>query len=72
MCNTTGAAGRHAASAKTTSTRTKSLSAFRGEREGPVAQRWEGEVGDVVNRLGELSSPFPLPPAGGVAGGGRG
>ena len=25
---------------------------FRGEREGPVAKRWEGEVGQAANRPG--------------------
>ena len=27
---------------------------FRGEREGPVAQRWEGEVGDATPHLSEI------------------
>jgi hypothetical protein len=31
---------------------------FRGEREGPGAERREGEVGDAANRLG---GPLTLP-----------
>jgi hypothetical protein len=40
------------------------LSALQREREGPVAQRWEGEVGDAVNRLRDPPHHF-LSPAGG-------
>jgi hypothetical protein len=43
------------------------LSALQREREGPVAQRWEGEVGDAVNRLRDPPHPS-LSPAGGPAG----
>ena len=33
---------------------------FRGEREGPVAQRWEGEVGDATPHLiAPLTHPLP-------------
>ena len=40
---------------------------FRGEREGPDPQGWEGEVGGATNRLvGPLTLPFP------PASGGRG
>jgi error-prone DNA polymerase len=39
---------------------------FRGEREGPVAQRWEGEVGDVTSHLiGPPHSTLSPRPAGG-------
>ena len=39
---------------------------FRGEREGPVAQRWEGEVGQAANRPGGPPHPALSPrPAGG-------
>ena len=39
---------------------------FRGEREGPVAQRWEGEVGQAANRPGGPPHPILSPrPAGG-------
>jgi len=34
------------------STAYKSLSPFRGEREGPIARRWEGEVGPFGKRSG--------------------
>jgi hypothetical protein len=40
---------------------------FRGEREGPVAQRREGEVGDTADRLGSPLT-LPSPPAGGGKG----
>jgi len=39
---------------------------FRGEREGPVAERWEGEVGGTANQL--IGPPHPAlspRPAGG-------
>ena len=33
---------------------------FRGEREGPVAERWEGEVGDATHsRTAPLTLPSP-------------
>jgi ceramide glucosyltransferase len=39
---------------------------FRGEREGPVAQRWEGEVGQAANRPSGPPRPALSPrPAGG-------
>ena len=39
---------------------------FRGEREGPVAQRWEGEVGQAANRPSGPPYPALSPrPAGG-------
>src|SRR5436190_1137486 len=34
---------------------------FRGEREGPVAERWEGEVGSA-GALESPTSPLPSPP----------
>jgi len=37
------------------------LSRFRGEREGPVAQRGEGEVGGATNRLGGPPHPALSP-----------
>ena len=40
---------------------------FRGEREGPDPQGWEGEVGGATNRL----VGYPLPPASGGEGKGR-
>ena len=36
---------------------------FRGEREGPIAKRWEGEVG-VATALASPTSPQPSPPPG--------
>src|SRR5271166_5662993 len=35
---------------------------FRGEREGPVAQRWEGEVGGGANRHAGPPHPALSPP----------
>jgi branched-chain amino acid transport system ATP-binding protein len=38
---------------------------FRGEREGPIAEGWEGEVGDATtNRATSPTSPRPSPPPG--------
>ncbi len=37
---------------------------FRGEREGPGAQRWEGEVGMSASALESPTSPRPSPPPG--------
>ena len=37
---------------------------FRGEREGPIAQRWEGEVGLSASALESPTSPQPSPPPG--------
>jgi DUF917 family protein len=37
---------------------------FRGEREGPSAQRWEGEVGISAGALESPTSPQPSPPPG--------
>src|SRR5207244_12033405 len=41
------------------------LSALQGEREGPVAQRWEGEVGALSARCAIPSSPGPPRPSAG-------
>src|SRR5205823_1937382 len=35
---------------------------FRGEREGPIAARWEGEVGLLAGLLESPTSPRPSPP----------
>src|ERR1700704_257784 len=37
---------------------------FRAEREGPIAQRWEGEVGLSASALASPTSPRPSPPPG--------
>src|SRR5207302_10020690 len=37
---------------------------FRAEREGPIAQQWEGEVGLLANALESPTSPRPSPPPG--------
>jgi len=37
---------------------------FRGEREGPSAERWEGEVSSPVSALESPTSPLPSPPPG--------
>src|SRR5204862_6558953 len=36
----------------------------RGEREGPIAERWEGEVGLSASALESPTSPQPSPPPG--------
>src|SRR2546421_12758955 len=41
---------------------------FRGEREGPIAERWEREVGLSARALESLTSPRPSPPPGGGEG----
>jgi ceramide glucosyltransferase len=41
---------------------------FRGEREGPVAQRWEGEVGQAANRPSVPPHPTLSPRPGGGEG----
>jgi len=41
---------------------------FRGEREGPDPQGWEGEVGGVTNRLVGPPHPTLSPPASGGRG----
>src|SRR6266850_3058356 len=42
---------------------------FRGEREGPTPEAWEGEVGGAADRdVGPPPPPPPPPPAGGGGG----
>src|ERR1700730_11171938 len=45
---------------------------FRGERDGPNPQGWEGEVGGATNRLGGPPHPTPPPRPATALGGGEG